>query len=151
MFRMMRNDFTEETKRIPHSAYNSMRLSIIDSTGTTFEEGDVAKLNIEGMEGSFCLLPHHIDYLSILVPGIISYTKTDETVGYFAVSEGVLNKNNDVVRISTLNAIYSDSLEQMKQVLQEALTKLVDEDKDARKAVLQLEYNIMMTLMKSRR
>lgn len=135
-------------KRLAHSEYDTLKLSILDSVGNVHTQ-EIKKLSAEGLEGSFCLYPHHINYVSNLRLGILSYEALDGSTGYFAIDEGVLNKVDDHVIISTINAIYSSSLEELKSAVFTELTKLVDEDRDARKAILQMEYSIMMTLMQN--
>lgn len=135
-------------RRIPHSEYKSLKVVILDSVGNVYER-EVVKLSAEGLEGNFCLYPHHINYVSNLQLGILSYEDTEGVTGYFAVDEGVLNKVDDCVTISTINAIYSSSIDELKSAVVTELTKLADEDKEARKAVLQMEYSIMMSLMQN--
>ena len=42
----------------------------------TYWQGRVKKVVGEAKDGSFCLLPAHIDYMTIMVPGIF-YTLTE--------------------------------------------------------------------------
>ena len=50
---------------------------------------EVASIVAEGHEGAFGILEHHIDYVSPLVPGILTYRrKADGMERIFAVDEG---------------------------------------------------------------
>jgi len=52
-------------------------------------EREVQKVVAEGENGSFGLLPRHVDYVEPLVPGILSFVPVGETDEVFAaVDEG---------------------------------------------------------------
>jgi F0F1-type ATP synthase epsilon subunit len=49
-----------------------MKLGILIPTEVLMDE-DVNSTVAEGMEGSFCIRPSHIDYVSVLVPGLLHF------------------------------------------------------------------------------
>ena len=58
----------------------------------TYWQGRVKRVVGEAIDGSFCLLPAHIDFVTIMIPGIF-YTITEEDHDvYLAINEGVLLK-----------------------------------------------------------
>ena len=48
-----------------------MEINIYIPTKLYWQGDKVSKLKAEGLEGHFTLLPAHIDYISVLVPGIL--------------------------------------------------------------------------------
>jgi len=42
---------------------------------------EAIKIVAEAENGSFCLLPHHIDFVASLTPGIFAYTTPDGVPG----------------------------------------------------------------------
>ena len=102
----------------------------------------VSKLSAEGLEGHFTLLPAHIDYVSILVPGIMQLTTADRE-HIFAVDHGTLVKIGSSVRISCRNAIEGDDIGRLSQVVEEKFKQIDDMEKKARNALLGLEYGVI--------
>jgi F-type H+-transporting ATPase subunit epsilon len=74
-------------------------------------------------EGSFGLLPHRLNCVAALVPGILSYTTSADGLTYLAIDKGTLIKNGDAVVISVRRAITGTNLKTLHQaVVQEYLT-----------------------------
>ncbi|HOJ13300.1 MAG TPA: F0F1 ATP synthase subunit epsilon [Deltaproteobacteria bacterium] len=109
------------------------------------------KVVAEGTNGSFCLLPRHIDFVSALVPGLLSLSAQDEQPEYFAVDQGILVKKGDEVLIATRNAIKIPSLGHLKSVVQERFRNLDDKEKAARTAAARLEASIVRRFMELKR
>lgn len=113
---------------LPHKIYGQHR--------------EVSRLCGEGLEGHFTLLPAHIDYVSILVPGIMQLT-TANREHFFAVDHGTLVKIGSAVRISCRNAIEGDDIRQLSQVVEEKFKEIDDMEKKARSALVGLEYSVI--------
>ena len=47
----------------------------------------VTKIVAEAVNGSFCLKPRHTDFLTSLVPGLLSFTTLDDVENFLAVDE----------------------------------------------------------------
>ncbi len=77
-----------------------MRLRLSSPT-ESLERRGVTKVGAEGPLGRFCLLPRHIDFVSTLVPGLLSFSETGGREGLVAVDEGLLVKKGDEVLVST--------------------------------------------------
>lgn len=118
----------EVTLILPHKIYR--------------RHSEVGKLRAEGLEGHFTLLPAHIDYVSVLVPGIMQLT-TGNQEHIFAVDHGTLIKIGSAVRISCRNAIEGDDLTQLHQVVEKKFKEIDDMEKKARSALLGLEYGVI--------
>ena len=54
-----------------------MRLKVLLPTKILIDE-EVTKVVAEAEDGSFCILPRHIDFVSALVPGIFSFTSGED-------------------------------------------------------------------------
>lgn len=107
-----------------------------------FLDEEVGKVVAEAQDGSFCLLPKHIDFAASLVPGILSF-HTTRGEQFVAVDEGVLVKHGPEVRVSTRNAIRSDDLEGLKHAVRESLRRLDERERQARAALARLEADIV--------
>jgi F-type H+-transporting ATPase subunit epsilon len=71
---------------------------------------NVTRLVAETLGGSLGLLPHRLDCVAPLVPGILSYTTTDNKTTYVAVDEGVLVKTGEAVTVSVRRAVQGTEL-----------------------------------------
>jgi F-type H+-transporting ATPase subunit epsilon len=99
------------------------------------EKTGVSRIVAETREGSFGLLPHRLDCVAALAPGILTYeTETDGEV-FVAVDEGVLVKAGQDVLISVRRALGGKDLGALRDsVRQEFLT--LDEDEQSVRAVM---------------
>lgn len=120
-----------------------MQVRIFLPTEIFSEQENVSKVVAEGMEGYFTLLPRHIDYVSVLVPGILLLEFADGSELLFAVDQGTLVKRGPEVAISTRNAVRGKSMEQLATVVEEQFKQLDDQEKKARIILAGLEYNML--------
>jgi len=119
-----------------------MNLKILLPFGVFLDE-DVVKVIAEGGDGYFCLLPRHIDFVSALVPGILSYyTESGEEV-FLAVDEGILVKYGQEVLVSSRNAVRGPNLEALRQTVEEEFKALDEQRKEVRSVVAKIEANFI--------
>lgn len=109
----------------------------------------VDKVVAEGPEGSFGLLPRHIDYVSPLVPGILSYTH-DEEETFLAVDEGVLVKCGDDVLVSVRDAVLGPDLESLHATVRDQFTERREQEKAMHSALAKLESEVVRRFMELR-
>jgi len=96
------------------------------------------KIIAEGIDGLFCLLPKHIDFVSTLVTGIMTYVSNNKS-HYIAHSEGILVKRGNNVYISTIRAIIDDSLDNLVYTVDKKFQILDEKEKEAKTAIAKLE------------
>jgi F-type H+-transporting ATPase subunit epsilon len=106
-------------------------------------ETEVERVVAQGVDGSFGLLPRHIDFTSVLPPGIMSYQETNGHRWYVAVDEGVLVKQGTRISVAARNAIKSRDLEQLVHLLDEELRDLDDRERKSRSVLAMLEGGII--------
>lgn len=106
-----------------------------------------AKIVAEGGHGSFCLLPQHVDLVTNLIPGILSYELESGEEIFLAVDEGVLVKCGSEVSISVRNAVRGDSLETLQQTVREQFRSLDEQERRARAVLARLETSFVHNLM----
>src|SRR5665648_521948 len=66
---------------------------------------EVDKVVARSPDGYFCLLPHHVDFVSALAPGILSYEDEGGREVSLAIDEGTLAKCSSEVLVATRFAI----------------------------------------------
>ena len=115
-----------------------MRLKVLLPTEVLLDV-PVTKVVAEGENGSFCLLPRHRDFVTAIVPGILSLCRADGTEEYLAVAEGVLVKSNSDVLVSTRNAVRSPDLGLLRNTVRTQFQLLDERERVARAAIAKLE------------
>jgi len=135
------------------SEITSMQVMVVLPSGL-FHKQNVTRVIAEARNGSFCLLPRHIDFVSALVPGILTLTpaveegdpsgKTEDI--YFAIDEGLLVKHQSQVRISTWSAVRG-SLGKLNEAVQTLSQELDEHEQQARLALEHLEANLVRQVL----
>lgn len=121
-----------------------MRLRIAVPHQVVVDE-EVDAVRGEGLHGSFTMLPRHLDWLVVLVPGILAATH-DGTEQYVAVDGGTLVKVGDQVRVATREAVPGARLEDLEQTVRESFWDLDQRDRQARAALARIEGSVLREL-----
>ncbi len=100
---------------------------------------DVEKIVAEAENGSFGILPRHIDFVTILIPGILFFESKEEEEEFIAIDEGVLVKKGDEVFVSTRNAIREKNLSQLQKAVEHEFLNYDEREKKARSAAAKME------------
>ena len=103
----------------------------------------VTKVVAEAENGSFCLLPRHVDFVAALTPGILSYTTADGDEEFAAIDEGVLVKHGPDVLVSVRDAVRGTDLGLLRMTLNDSFEALDDREKRARGALARMEADFV--------
>ena len=114
-----------------------MQLKVLLPTEVLVDE-KVSKVVAEAENGSHCLLPRHVDFVTALAPGILSYW-TPDGERFLAVDEGTLVKVGDQVLVSTRNAVAHHSLDALRATVVSDFHTLDEHERQARTALARLE------------
>ncbi len=115
-----------------------MRLKVLLPTQVLVDE-TVTKVIAEAENGSFCLLPRHVDFVAALVPGILAYTDLHGDEHFLAVDTGTLVKCAGEVLVSTLNAVPGTDLATLRETVERTFRNLDERERMARTALARLE------------
>lgn len=124
----------------------TLRLRILVPTSVLLDIA-VSKLTADGHHGSFTMLPHHVDFVAALVPGLLAYEAPGDPEAFAAVDEGLLVKCGPEVTIATRRAVVGGALGRLRQTVDEEFTKLDERERAARGAVARLEADFIRRLM----
>lgn len=119
-----------------------MRLRLSEPTRVMLDE-EVFKVVAEAENGNFCLLPRHADFLSALVPGLLSFTRPNGEEVFLAVDEGLLVKKGDIVFVSTRRAIEGGDLSHLRQRVHDEFELLDERQRAYQSATASLEANFL--------
>jgi F-type H+-transporting ATPase subunit epsilon len=103
------------------------------------EKTGVSRIVAETRAGSFGLLPHRLDCVAALVPGILIYQTEADGEVLVAVDEGVMVKTGPDVLISVRRAIGGTDLGQLHDAVKKEFLTLDEHEQSVRQAVAKLE------------
>jgi F-type H+-transporting ATPase subunit epsilon len=124
-----------------------MRLKVLTPTLIIVDQA-TTKVIAEAENGSFCLLPRHIDFVAALVPGILSFFTPEGQEEFVAVDEGILVKVGQEILVSTRNAARSSELGKLRQTVDLEFRVKDEREKKALAAGARLEADIVRQFMK---
>src|SRR5580704_15453161 len=103
------------------------------------EKTGVSRIVAETREGSFGLLPHRLDCVAALAPGILIYeTKSDGEV-FVAVDEGVLVKTGPEVLVSVRHALGGRDLGKLREAVEREFLTLDEHEQSVRSVLAKIE------------
>ncbi|MFT5701504.1 MAG: F-type H+-transporting ATPase subunit epsilon [Desulforhopalus sp.] len=123
-----------------------MHLKILLPFGTFAEKTAVSRVVAETSKGSFGFLPHRLDCVASLVPGILIFETEVEGEEYVAVNEGVMIKTGLDVLISVRNAITGKDLGQLRQAVEREFLNVNEQEQNVRSALTKLESGFIRRL-----
>jgi F-type H+-transporting ATPase subunit epsilon len=120
-----------------------MNLRILLPFGVFAEKADVLRVIADTTDGSCGLLPHRLDCVAALVPGILTYETKDGGTIYIGIDQGVLVKAGTQVTVSVRRAIGGSNLEQLKDAVERDFLKPDEQERNVRTAVAKMESSLM--------
>lgn len=108
---------------------------------------EARKITAEAENGAFGLLPRHVDFVTALAPGILTFVDTDGREGFLAVDEGILLKRGALVQVSTRNAVLGQELGDLKRMIQERFKNITELERKSRDALYKLEADLIRRFM----
>ena len=123
-----------------------MRLKVLLPTQVLLDE-EVRKVVAEATNGSFGMLPRHIDFVAPLAPGLLSFVDAGGEERFLAVDEGMLVKHGTEVLVSTRQAVQGADLGTLRQTIGQEFRQLEDREKLTRTALARLESQIVRRFM----
>ena len=116
-----------------------MRLKLLLPFEIFAEKTDVLRVVAETREGSFGILPHRLDCVAALAPGILTYETQADGVVDVAVDEGVLVKAGMDVTVSVRRAVGGTDLGKLHDAVKEEFLKLDESDRTLRDTLEKME------------
>jgi F-type H+-transporting ATPase subunit epsilon len=123
-----------------------MNLKILLPFQVFAEKTGVSRIVAETREGSFGLLPHRLDCVAALAPGILTYEDGAEGEVFVAVDEGVLVKTGLNVVVSVRNAIGGTDLAQLHEAVKKEFLNLTQREQNVRSVMAIMESDLIRRL-----
>jgi F-type H+-transporting ATPase subunit epsilon len=124
-----------------------MHLEILLPFEIFAEKTGVSRIVAETSKGSFGFLPHRLDCVASLVPGILIFETEAEGETYIAVDEGVMIKTGLDVLVSVRNAITGKNLHQLHQAVELEFLSVNEQENNVRSALTKLESDFIRRLV----
>ena len=110
------------------------------------QETGVSRIVAESPGGSFGLLPHRLDCVAALAPGILTYETEAAGEVYIAVDHGVLVKTGQEVLVSVRRALPGTDLGRLRDSVEREFVALDESEKSLRSVVAKLEAGFLRRL-----
>ena len=116
-----------------------MNLKILLPFQIFAEKTGVSRIVAEARGGFFGLLPHRLDCVAALTPGVLTYQTESEGEVFVAVDEGVLVKTGPDVMVSVRRALGGTDLGQLREAVEKEFLTLDEREQNVRTVVAKLE------------
>lgn len=123
-----------------------MNLSILLPYQVFTRQTGVSRIVAETPEGSFGFLPHRLDCVAALTPGILIYETEAEGEICVAVDEGVLVKTGLDVRVSSRRAVNGTDPGQLRELVEREFLVLDETERKTRSVLARLESGFLRRL-----
>lgn len=120
---------------------NTMHLEIMTPEKKVVTES-AEKIIAEAQNGSFCLKPRHIDFVTELVPSILMYWVMGEEF-LLALDGGILVKQANQVKVSVRHAVIGDQLHELEIVVNKEFQKIDQKERDTQMALDHLQADFI--------
>ena len=127
-----------------------MNLKVLLPFQVFAQKSDVSRIVAETRDGSFGLLPHRLDCVSALAPGILTYETDADGEVFVAVDEGILVKAGSEVLVSVRRALSGTDLGQLREAVEQQFLTLDAQERSVRSAVAKMEDDLIRRMARLR-
>jgi F-type H+-transporting ATPase subunit epsilon len=120
-----------------------MNLKVLLPFQVFAEKTGVTRIVAESREGSFGLLPHRLDCVAALAPGILTYETESDGEVFVAVDEGVLVKTGPDVLVSVRRAMGGTDLDQLREAVEREFLILDEHEQSIRSVLAKMEGDLI--------
>ncbi len=110
------------------------------------DKSGVSRIVAETPNGSFGLLPHRLDCVAAIVPGILTYESETDGEVFIAVDEGVLVKTGSDVLVSVRRAMTGKNLADLRDSVEREFLTIHENEASVRTVVAKLETGFLRRL-----
>ncbi len=118
---------------------SKMNLRILLPFRVFATETDVKSIIVDTRAGSFGILPHRMDCVAALIPGILVYELRKGGETYIAVDNGILIKTGFDVLVSVRNAIGGLNLNELQEAVEQEFMALNEHEQTVRSVMSEME------------
>lgn len=120
----------------------NMEVTVRLPTRSLFE-GRAVRLTAVAPTGAFGIWPNHVDFVTTLVPSVMTLRLGDGSEKIFGVDEGLLVKKGHQVAVAVLRGVHGDDLATLQETVQASFLQANDEERQVRAELSRLEANMV--------
>jgi F-type H+-transporting ATPase subunit epsilon len=124
------------------SIATDMSVTLRLPTRTLFE-GRAERITAVAPNGAFGILPNHIDFVTALVPSVLTLRQSNGSEEIFGLDEGLLVKKGDRVVVVALRGVRGDDLSTLENTVEASFIQMDEEERQARSALSRLEADMV--------
>jgi len=109
----------------------------------TLYEGRAVRIAAVAPNGAFGIWPNHVDFVTAIVPSVLTLGLPDGTEEIFGVDEGLLVKKGHSVAVVALRGVRGDDLGTLQSTVESSFIQMDEEERQARSALSRLEANMV--------
>lgn len=109
----------------------------------TLFEGRAARMTAVAPNGAFGIWPNHIDFVTALVPSVMTLQLVDGSEEIFGLDEGVLVKKGHDISVAALRGVRGDDLDSLQDTVQASFVQMDEDERQARSALSRLEADMV--------
>jgi F-type H+-transporting ATPase subunit epsilon len=110
----------------------------------------VSRIVVVTPGGSFGLLPHRLDCVTAVSPGILSYSTPADGEVNIAVDRGMLIKTGEQVQVCVRRAVRGGGLGDLRRAVEQEFLKLDEQEQSMRSALATLESGFIRRFVEVR-
>lgn len=123
-----------------------MNLKILLPFQVFAEKKKVSRIVTETTDGLFGILPHRLDCVAALTPGILIYQIESETEIYVAIDEGILVKTGENVLVSVRRALTGTDLARLREEVEKEFLSMDEREKSVHSVLAKMESGFIRRL-----
>jgi F-type H+-transporting ATPase subunit epsilon len=120
-----------------------MTLKILLPFQVFADKTGVSRVVAETRQGSFGLLPHRLDCVAALAPGILTYATEADGEIFVAVDEGVLLKTGLDVLVSVRRALGGKNLGELREAVTREFLAVDEHEQNVRTVMAKIETGFL--------
>ena len=120
----------------------TMRLRIVLPDRVALDM-EAIKIIAQATNGSFAMLPRHLDWVAPIVPGIVLVTDPEGSETIVGTDEGTLVKCGRDVTLATRRCVVGNDLEELRLTIDASFRTPDEHEAAARSALARLETGIV--------
>ncbi|TVU79693.1 F0F1 ATP synthase subunit epsilon [Pseudoalteromonas neustonica] len=120
-----------------------MHLKLLLPSQVFIDKTDISNIIVETSSGSYGLLPHRLDFVAVLTPGILTFSTIAEGEIFVAVDEGVLVKTGLDVLVSVRNALVDSDLTKLRAAVEQDFLAINEQALQVRAVMAKLESGFL--------
>lgn len=109
----------------------------------TLFDGRATRLTAVAPPGAFGIWPNHVDFVTALVPSVLTLRIADGSEVIFGIDEGLLVKKGHRIAVAVLRGVLGDDLGSLQETVEASFVQMDEEERQARAALSRLEADMV--------